>query len=138
MRRNLLGIAVLRLLQLPPVGKKRTLALLVIEHIDLDVLLGLRKRQRSRGIQHFLHPLAVLVAFVSASAPPSPVRTSSHSLDAPPHSSPSASSAVRAPCLLHFLSRVIAFIAIKFPRSQDRSPPLHWRASFRRPPLRPA
>src|SRR6266849_2944687 len=137
MRRNLLGIAVLRLLQLPPVGKKRALALLVIEHIDLDVLLGLRKRERACGIQHFLHPLAVLVAFVSASAPPSPVRTSSHSRDAHPHSSASASasSAVRATCLLHFLPRVIAFIAIELPSSEDRGPRLHWRAPFRRPRL---
>src|SRR5260370_4682730 len=98
MRRDLLRIAVLRLLQLAPVGKKSALALLVIEHIDLDVLPGLRNRQRSRGIQHFLHPLAVLVAFLSASAPPSPIPASSHSPASPPHSSASAStpSSVRA------------------------------------------
>src|SRR5260370_15364294 len=112
MRRNLLRIAVLRLLQLAPIGKKRALALLVIEHIDLDVLLGLRKRQRSRGIQHFLHPLAVVVAFVSASSPPSPIRASSHPRDAPPHSSAAAPSPAPAPCPPRFLPPAIPSVAM--------------------------
>src|SRR5258708_13073918 len=129
MRRDLLRIAVLRLLQLAPVGKKSALALLVIEHIDLDVLPGLRNRQRSRGIHHFLHPLAVVVAFVSSSAPPSPIRASSHSRDAHPHSSASASSPVPAPSLLHFLSCVVPFSPIEFP------PPHDPRARLYPPPL---
>src|SRR5713226_3406366 len=132
-RRNLLRSAVLRLLHLPPVRKEGALVLLVIEHIDLDVFLGLRNGQRTCGIHVLLHPLPVFVAFVSASAPPTSVWTSSHSGNAHAHSAASASSAVPSPRLLHFLPRVIAFIAIELPSSQDRGPRLHWGTLFLRP-----
>src|SRR6266478_1204823 len=96
MRRNLLCASALRLLQLSSVGKKSALARLVVEYIDFDVLLGLRNGQRTRRSHKLLHPLAVFVALVSASAPSSSVWTSSHSRNAHAHSATPASSAVRS------------------------------------------
>src|SRR6266404_1364359 len=105
---------------------------LIVEHINFHILLGFRNRQRARRVQHFLHSLAVLIAFVlTAAAPPPAVGTAAHSGDAHAHSSPpSALSTIRLSRILHFLARVIALIRVQLPVSHDRSSRLHRRRSL--------
>src|ERR1700686_2350983 len=129
MRRNLLVIGILGLFQLATVRKNSRFALLVIECVDLHAPLGLRKHQRASGLYHFLHALPVFIAFTLAAAAAASIRTPAHSGDAHAHSAASApaSPSVCTARILHLLTRVIAFIVIQLPSSQDRSSRLHLR-----------
>src|SRR5580658_5565103 len=136
MGRDFLITGVFGLLHLAAIGEESPLVLQIIEDIDFDVFLGFGDGQVIRGIEQFLHFLAVVVALILLShpAPATATRVASARIAASgvaaahaPVAAVAAVAVVVGSGFLHLSLPIVTVVPIELPASKDRRSRLHRR-----------